>query len=79
MVISIAYRLGMYGFLHLPENESGQEYSGNWGLLDQAAAMKWSQKFAPVFGGNINEATLHGCSAGSGEALTQRRIFRLKI
>jgi len=65
MVISIAYRLGIYGFLYLPEAEAGAAYNGNWGLLDQNAALEWSQTFAPYFGGDISQATLNGCSAGS--------------
>ena len=68
MVISIAYRLGVWGFLHLPSIENGQKYQGNWGLLDMIAAMKWSQSYAPYFGGNPAEATLSACSSG-GEAI----------
>ena len=65
MVISIGYRLGLYGFLYLPETESGQTYNGNWGLLDQNMAMQWGNKFASHFGGDNTKRTLTGCSAGS--------------
>ena len=53
MVISIAYRLGIYGFLKLPGIEADQEYAGNWGILDQNAAMEWAQTWAPYFGGKL--------------------------
>ena len=66
MVISIGYRLGIRGFLYTPEAQDGAH--ANWGLLDQTAAMKWSQGFAPHFGGDIGRATISGCSAG-GEAV----------
>ena len=49
MVISIAYRLGIYGFLWSPETY------GNWGLMDQRLAMQWSQTWAPHFGGDITK------------------------
>ena len=68
MVISIAYRLGVWGFLHLPEVEPDQEFQANWGMLDIIAALEWSQVYAPYFGGNIDEGTLSGCSSG-GEAI----------
>ena len=49
----------------MPETEQGQDYSGNWGILDQNAAMDWAQSFAPHFGGDVTQATINGCSAGS--------------
>ena len=39
-VFNIAYRLGPYGFLTMDETEPGQRHRGNWGLLDQQAALK---------------------------------------
>ena len=65
MVISIGYRLGIYGFMYNPTVEEGQEFSGNWGLLDQSAAMEWGNTWAPYFGGDVNQVSLNGCSAGS--------------
>jgi len=65
MVISIGYRLGIYGFLYLPEKEAGQQFQGNWGIMDQKTALQWGNKFAPHFGGDTSKATLTGCSAGS--------------
>lgn len=65
MVISIAYRLGIWGFLHLPEVEAGEEFQGNWGLLDIIGAMEWSQTYAPYFHGDVDQATISGCSSGA--------------
>lgn len=65
--ISIGYRLGGYGFIWSPEPENPEEspYSGNWGILDQRAAMIWAQKWGPYFAADTSQATLNGCSAGS--------------
>ena len=61
------YRLGVMGFMAHPEatKESGHNASGNWGLLDQIAALKWVQKNVAAFGGDPNNVTLVGQSAGS--------------
>jgi len=64
MVISIAYRLGIYGFMYIGE-DAEEEFDGNWGLLDQSAAMEWGKTYAPHFGGNPQQVTINGCSAGS--------------
>ena len=67
-VFNIAYRLGPYGFLNMDETEPGQRHRGNWGLLDQQAALKWISMYGGVFGGDKNRVTLDGCSAGSQSA-----------
>ena len=68
MVVSVGYRLGMFAFLYLPEIEDGQEYQSNFGIQDQIAAMKFSQKYAAIFGGNPAEAVISG-SSSAGEAV----------
>jgi len=68
MVISVAYRLGMFGFMDLGEIEEGQEYRTNFGIQDQIMAMKFSQKYAAIFGGNPAEAVVSG-SSSAGEAV----------
>jgi para-nitrobenzyl esterase len=67
VVVSLQYRLGALGFLELSEI-GGPDYaeSGNLGLLDQIAALKWVQQNIAAFGGNPNNVTLFGQSAGSG-------------
>ena len=59
VVITINYRLGALGFLALPDG-----LNGNFGLLDQQAALRWVQTNAPAFGGNGHNITLFGESAG---------------
>jgi para-nitrobenzyl esterase len=67
LVVSMNYRLGMLGFLTSPElsAESPHHVSGNYGLLDQAAAVAWVARNIAAFGGNPKNITLFGESAGS--------------
>jgi para-nitrobenzyl esterase len=65
--VSINYRVGVLGFMAHPElsKESGHTASGNYGFLDQIAALKWVQKNIAAFGGDPNHVTIAGQSAGS--------------
>ena len=65
--VTVNYRLGVLGFLSHPEltKESPHHASGNYGLLDQAAALLWVQKNIAAFGGNPKKITIAGESAGS--------------
>ena len=67
VVVTVQYRLGPLGFLVHPRlnEESPQATSGNYGLLDQIAALRWVQRNARAFGGNPDNVTLFGQSAGS--------------
>lgn len=67
LVVTLNYRLGIFGFLAHPEldAESPQHVSGNYGLLDQIMALGWIQKNIRSFGGDPNRVTLMGQSAGS--------------
>lgn len=67
VVVSANYRLGVFGFLALPEltRESGHNASGNYGLLDQVAALQWVKANIAVFGGDPDNVTIFGESAGS--------------
>jgi len=67
VVVTINYRLGPLGFLAHPElsKESPYGASGNYGILDQIAALKWIQKNIARFGGDPDRVTIFGESAGS--------------
>ena len=67
VVVSIAYRLGVFGFLAHPElsAESPQHVSGNYGLLDMIAGLRWVQKNISAFGGDPKRVTIQGESAGA--------------
>lgn len=65
--VSINYRVGVLGFMAHPElsRESKHQASGNYGFLDQIAALQWIQKNIAAFGGDPDNVTIAGQSAGS--------------
>lgn len=67
VVVEPNYRLGLFGFLAHPEltAESNGHGSGNYGMLDQVAALRWVRENVSAFGGNPNDITINGESAGS--------------
>jgi para-nitrobenzyl esterase len=67
VVVSMNYRLNIFGFLAHPglAKETGRSGSGNYGLLDQVAALEWVQKNVKAFGGDPTNVTIFGESAGS--------------
>lgn len=67
VVVSMNYRVGVFGFFSHPEltRESGHQASGNYGLLDQAAALDWVRRNIAAFGGDPKRVTIFGESAGS--------------
>lgn len=67
MLVSFNYRLGIFGFLAHPEltAESPEHASGNYGLMDQIAALQWVQENIKKFGGDPANVTIFGESAGA--------------
>lgn len=67
VVVTTNYRLNIFGFLAHPELSAEAPYkaSGNYGVLDQNAALKWVQKNIAAFGGDPKKVTIAGESAGS--------------
>ncbi|PZR27682.1 MAG: carboxylesterase [Citrobacter freundii] len=67
IALTVNYRLGVFGFMAHPEltKESPFHASGNYGLLDQAAALKWVHENIKAFGGDPSRVTIAGESAGS--------------
>jgi para-nitrobenzyl esterase len=67
IVVTIAYRIGPLGFLTHPDltRESPHHSSGNYGLMDQIAALEWIQRNIAVFGGDPKNVTIAGQSSGA--------------
>lgn len=67
VVVTINYRLGVFGFFAHPEltKESDTHSSGNYGLLDTVAALKWVKANIAAFGGDPERVTIGGQSAGA--------------
>ncbi|RYY26921.1 MAG: carboxylesterase [Sphingomonadales bacterium] len=68
ILVTLNYRIGPLGFLASPalSKESGHNASGNYGLLDEIAALKWVKRNIAAFGGDPDQVTVFGHSAGAG-------------
>ena len=68
ILITIAYRVGLFGFVDLSYLEGGDQFEDapNLGILDQIEALRWINKNGQLFGGDINNVTIFGQSAGGG-------------
>lgn len=73
VVVSFNYRLGAFGFLAHPalSAESAHGVSGNYGLLDQQAALRWVRRNIAAFGGDPRRVTIFGQSAGGQSVIAQ--------
>ena len=73
VVVSFNYRLGAFGFLAHPalSAESARGVSGNYGLLDQQAALRWVRRNIAAFGGDPRRVTIFGQSAGGQSVIAQ--------
>ena len=91
VVVAVAYRLGILGFLSHPwlSAEHPDEPKGNYGYLDQLAAIKWTGRNIAAFGGDPEKITIAGQSAGAGSVLAQlsrwhkvhfrQQLFRVEL
>jgi para-nitrobenzyl esterase len=70
-VVTINYRLGALGFLAHPALADANGQSGDYGLMDQQAALRWVQRNIAGFGGNPHNVTVFGESAGGLSTLSQ--------
>jgi len=71
MVVTINYRLNAFGFLALPSLDTGGVSSGDYGLMDQQAALRWVRANARAFGGDPHQVTIFGESAGGASVCAQ--------
>ena len=76
IVVTVAYRLGVLGFLHLSHLADGKDYpdAQNLGLLDQKMAFKWVHENIAAFGGDPDNVTIWGESAGAASVTMQPLI-----
>ncbi|EDO25969.1 predicted protein, partial [Nematostella vectensis] len=65
IVVTMNYRLGLLGFLHV----AGTDVTGNYAMYDQILALKWVQQHIGCFGGDPSQVTLFGQSAGGASVL----------
>lgn len=88
ITVTFNYRVGIWGFFAHPEltQEDPHQTSGNYGILDQIAALKWVRRNISVFGGDPDQITVMGQSAGGGSVqllceskLTEQCICRAII
>jgi len=72
VLVTINYRLGIFGFMTHPElsAESTNKVSGNYGILDQIQSLKWIKENIAQFGGDPDNVTIFGQSAGAGSVRT---------
>src|SRR4029079_3159582 len=66
VLVAMNYRVGRFGFFAFPalSNERPDEMKGNYAYMDQIAALQWVKRNIAAFGGNPNNVTIFGFSAG---------------
>ena len=65
VVVTVNFRLGIFGYAAFPELEARDGHAGNYGMYDAYAALEWVQKHIADFGGDPANVTLMGQSAGA--------------
>lgn len=81
VLVTVNYRLGLFGYFAHPKLRERDGHSGNYGMLDQIAAADWVRENIAAFGGNPEQITIFGQSAGgmSVRALISSPLMRGKI
>lgn len=81
ILVTVNYRLGTLGYFAHPELRERDGHTGNYGLLDQIAAVDWVRENISAFGGNPDQITIFGQSAGgmSVRALVSSPLMKGKI
>jgi para-nitrobenzyl esterase len=71
IVVSMNYRMGRFGFFAhpVPATEAPNDVRGNFGYMDQLAALHWVQRNIAAFGGDPKAVTIFGQSAGGGSVM----------
>jgi para-nitrobenzyl esterase len=69
VLVTVNYRLGLLGFTHVPEAGERFALAGNLGLLDQVEALRWVAREIPAVGGDPENVTIFGESAGGASVL----------
>lgn len=69
IVVTLNYRLGVFGFLSTPALDAEGHEAGNYGLMDQQAALRWVQKNISAFGGDPSNVTISGESSGGNSVM----------
>lgn len=69
VVVTLNYRLGVFGFLSEPGLDAEGHESGNYGLMDQQAALRWVKKNISLFGGDPSNVTISGESSGGNSVM----------
>ena len=81
ILVSVEYRLGVFGFFHLSHLPDGGDYpdAQNLGLLDQVMALKWVHENIAAFGGDPDNVTIFGESAGGASVTSLPLIENLSL
>ncbi len=79
IVVTVEQRLGVFGYLSLPQLTEEQGQSGNYGLMDQIKAMEWIKENISKFGGDPNNITVGGQSGGTTKAMSMQASPQMDV
>ena len=79
VVVTVEQRLGVFGYLSLPQLTEEQGQSGNYGLMDQIKAMEWIKENIANFGGDPENITVGGQSGGTTKAMAMTASPKMDV